>query len=52
MKRRTFLKAMGIGAVGAGLGLADYDALLGEAQDISQGDGHRRGRCGARAGGL
>ena len=32
MKRRTFLKAMGIGAVGAGLGLADYDALLGQGQ--------------------
>ena len=28
MKRRSFLKALGIGAVGAALGTADYDALF------------------------
>ena len=29
MNRRTFLKSLGIGAVGAALGTADYDKLLG-----------------------
>ena len=29
MNRRTFLKSLGIGAVGAALGTANYDKLLG-----------------------
>ena len=44
MNRRTFLKSLGIGAVGAALGTANYDELLGSTPaasswDTSEGDG-------------
>lgn len=38
MNRRTFLKSLGIGAVGAALGTADYDELLGSAPASSSWD--------------
>ena len=52
MNRRTFLKSLGIGAVGAALGTADYDELLGSAPASSSWDTPEAGswsgshRCG------
>ena len=37
MKRRSFLKGLGIGAVGAALGTYDFDALLGMGDDKGMG---------------
>lgn len=39
MNRRTFLKSLGIGAVGAALGTANYDELLGGAPSSSEDAG-------------
>ena len=38
MNRRTFLKSLGIGAVGAALGTANYDELLGTSAPVAGTD--------------
>ena len=46
MKRRSFLKGLGIGAVGVALGTYDFDNLLGMGGDKSAG---QPGGAGPRA---